>query len=287
MPVLGYSGFHTCLAMKLSVTEAIRYGLSSELSWLMAGDPCPYCSEISLSSHICDEVQSNEGFFSRQHLKLCVSCGWWLIESYSLPSEDSSHGERTNHVGIFAKLLEFSDGLTNAPLEAIRAHIVKNKRTFEGLSSRAFEKIAASVISDYFDCDVVLTGHSKDRGVDMYSVISDKPWAFQFKRRLTGKPEGIEKVREFLGALVENRTPNGLFLTTAPKFTQGALSLSNSLQTMDAGYKIELVDGESFKSMFDLTFKKGNQTWAKFWNGNVDSVYSEISEFGLSYPTKA
>lgn len=266
--------------MTLPFEEASKFGMPSELTWLTMGDPCPYCSIQSLSSHIHDSDHLENRAFNRQHLMLCITCGWWIIESFSVVDYQS----KNNHTAVFAKLQQFDSSHSDIPAEALRSYIAKNEGKFECMSARMFEQLAAAIISETYDCEVRLTAHSRDRGIDMYSVISDNPWAFQFKRRLNGKPEGVEKVREFLGSLVENNVPNGLFLTTAPRYTAGALELYQSNNLGLAGYKMELIDGADFKDMFNLSFRKGNQGWSSFWKGGEDIIFEKLALDGIVDP---
>jgi hypothetical protein len=191
MAILSYYGVERVSGMRLDIRRAIQFGLSSNLIWLMAGDPCPYCHEQLLSQHAC------AGDTNIHHLGLCVSCGWWILEDKWKANTNGTY--RSD--GLIAKLAEFQEADHLVPMNALRAYVAGQRTKFDKISPRAFERLAADVLAEHFKCEVRLSGHSKDGGIDMYAVIGERTWAFQVKRRLSARPEGIEGVREFLGAL--------------------------------------------------------------------------------------
>jgi|GEM_PF-5745923 len=249
--------------------------MTSELQWYFLGDPCVYCGASSLCSTFYDERTAGEAALVRHKMVVCPLCGWWLKNERRIVEHEQP--TLAAEYTYLSSLREFDCLDENAPLDLVRAYIAKRWDNIRDVHPRKVEQIAAAAFSDFFGCEVRLTAYSKDGGVDMYAVISNSPWAFQVKR--TGQmAEGVEKVREFLGAMVENGIANGVFVTTARKFTKGARAVGISPHVIRQGVQLELVDGNSFAEIFDLHYFEQSPPWKDCWPGALGDVKASIEE---------
>ena len=98
--------------------------------------------------------------------------------------------------------------------------------------------------------------YSKDGGIDFVLVNSEKgiECAFQVKRRLTGKPEPIRYVREFLGAVAMSPYDKCYYVTTSSRFTQsGSQVLSAQPFLQHRQIECHLVNGKHLLQLLRTT----------------------------------
>lgn len=180
------------------------------------------------------------------HLVLCKRCGWfrtltqWFIDSPVFPI-------------IFAEsaVLQKKD-ISNAdvPLEELRSHLVRNWGDRRTISAGRAEELVASVFREHLDGEIHYTTNgvfSPDGGIDFVVVQSESgvEYAFQVKRRLTDKPECVQSVRSFVGALATSKFARGYFVTMAPRFTSTTVSEMEDARVnlTTRNLRIELIDG--------------------------------------------
>ncbi len=247
----------------------------SELMWYFLGDPCSFCRRSDMCGSLFDERSQATDNFIRHHIVVCPLCGWWLKKEQHINQEQMQ--SRAQEFTFISILKEFDCQDQDTPLDLVRSYVAKQWGNIKDLHPRKVEEIAASAFSDFFGCEVKLTAYSKDGGIDMYSVISNSPWAFQIKRNRAAT-EGVEKVREFLGAMVEHGVPNGIFVTTAEKFTKGALAVKRSTHIIGRGIRLELIDGHAFSNIFNLHYFEKSPPWKDCWPGPLGEVAEAVRE---------
>ena len=145
------------------------------------------------------------------------------------------------------------------------------------LHPRKVEQLASEVFQNHLGCKVELTAYSNDKGIDMYAVKNNQPWAFQIKR--TAKPsQGVKQVREFIGAMVVQNIPKGVFVTTANRFTQFAQNEAQAITNFEDHAELQLVDGERFKELFEIAYFEQQPPWKNIWPGDLKQLNEDIAE---------
>jgi hypothetical protein len=198
---------------------------------------CPYCgSRMKNVKH--DIIEAFGGVWA-QVLDECTGCGWWRSREfpnnfvngfwrigllYEMPEKTASN--------VSARLLEF----------------IKDENRLFRMEASEFEFLVGEVLSDLYRCEVVHVGRTGDGGIDLILLESDVgKIPVQVKRRTdSGKVEGVSIIREFRGAMVLTGASEGMFVTTAQRFTKGAQDASLPAPGHLVQQKIHLMDGRRF-----------------------------------------
>lgn len=211
--------------------------------WLR--NDCPFCG--ARKPTVRTEAEGDRSIA----VSACVECGWWESEDVTLLESD-------NHYDAFvfcrrALLREFDISDVNAPLSAVRTHLLRQRNDLRLLSPHVLEVLIGNVLSEHLNCEVIHVGGPGDGGIDLLAVDADRPWAIQVKRRgPTVGHESVAPVREFVGALITAGHRRGMFVTTAPHFTQAARTTSEKAAASLAIDRVELLDGGALASIMDL-----------------------------------
>lgn len=210
---------------------------------------CPYCS-TALTQIVRVQPDTPSGSSNRpEHtLKQCSKCGWWFYD-FCLWGYINDCWDWFYYEGVL-KTFDFSS--LEVPVSVLKSHLSKRFEDIRSIHPKKFEELCADIFSDYMDCEVRLTAYSKDGGIDLYAIDGDTKLAIQLKRRARAVVESVESVRAFLGAMIVDGTPNGLFCTTADHFSRDALAATGSAALLDYGITLDLVDFHELAQIFDI-----------------------------------
>ena len=198
-----------------------------------------------------DEVRQG---CSTPHVKArsCPRCGWWESENtVFLQNELGSLSYDSYTLFRRAYLRNFAIFDDDAPLAALRAHLVRHPKDLNRISPRKLEVLVGSIFSDFFSCETVHVGGPGDGGVDLLLLMGDTPALVQVKQRMDPKKaEAVSSIREFLGAMVLRGGRIGIFVSTARNFTTPAQEAANRASTVVT--KMELVDAAKLIDMLKI-----------------------------------
>ncbi len=212
---------------------------------IMTSGCCPYCGHrLQFFGQPDNEPLIGDQSFAGE----CESCGWWFCQYQQVRHAEGLYDGGEYHEGI---LSELDVSALDVPTGLLIQHLRSKFDDVRFLHPRMFERLCESVLSEHFNCEVRLTGYSKDKGVDLYLIRCETTRAVQLKRRSRTISEGVAPVREFLGAMVENEMQTGIFISTAPSFTRGAREFAASPALGRRGMKIELIDAHGLEEIFD------------------------------------
>jgi hypothetical protein len=216
---------------------------------------CKYCaSPLRL---VYDERQGQEwqdSDYRRVRVSVC-QCGWWNAEDvYSATTYESRLGgydwQCINSQGRL-RLFDISDA--HAPTESLREVLSSGRFATHQIDPYALERLVGDVLADFFDCEVRHVGRSGDGGIDLLVLDADQPRAVQVKRRSNNKAESVAFVREFLGAMVLAGHMEGIFVSTAPRFSPPAIEAAKSTRLRRYATRIDLLDANALTNLIRST----------------------------------
>ena len=198
---------------------------------------CVFC-DIELKSF---DLPSTDEFEvgTKKTGKICPECGWWkIIETKK--SSDLIYEPQiiASSIGSLQEL-DLSD--ISLPLGEGKNYLSKPPNKIMDLNPRMFEELVASVFKD-IGYNVNLSAHSTDGGIDIFlsgrenDIIGVQ--VKRYKQRI-----GVEQIRSMAGAMVLNKIPKGIFVTTSD-FSKQATKTSDDLK--GRGYPIELINADRF-----------------------------------------
>lgn len=215
---------------------------------------CSYCNR-KVKPVLSIEHEYNPGLESATAIEWlsirvygCGHCGWWCETKTFVDS--ATWTEQCRTVSI---LREFAPSDVSLPLQTLRMELLKRPEVLYDIHSRKFEHLVADVVGNFYKTDVRVVGKTGDRGIDLVYLDGDTPVAIQVKRRQ--RPDMVETVklvREFLGALVLEGFKRAKIITTAEKFTRGAIQASREAigkPHIDIE-EFDLIDAKGFYEMF-------------------------------------
>jgi hypothetical protein len=247
----GENELHELVTMRVDLFNSMdpsKNSLQGSLTdWL--GSKCYICGAHTV--RVKDEVN---GPHSAPHVKAraCPRCGWWESENtVFLETELGSLSYDSYTLFRRAYLRDFAIFDNNAPLEALRVHLVRHPKDLNRISPRKLERLVGSIFSDFFSCETVHVGGPRDGGFDLLLLMSDTPALVQVKQRMDPKKsEAVSSIREFLGAMVLKGGRIGFFVSTARRFSPLAQEAANKAKTVVE--KIELVDASKLIDMLKI-----------------------------------
>jgi len=225
-------------------------------------EKCKYCGtpmEIPMN-----EIENGGGGSSWvNRVYSCSRCGWW----YELDQDEIYIGEGDYFATTrykFGTLREYDVESISVPIMVLRRALLKNINLLFSIHPTKMEQLVGSVFRDYFSCDVMHLGKSKDGGIDLLLIDGDKQYVVQVKRRSTSRSvEGVDVVRELVGAMVLTQQRSGIFVTTADHFTRPAMNAVKTARKLGVVKKIELIDIHRFIDVLNLTADKVEMPWEK------------------------
>jgi hypothetical protein len=103
---------------------------------------------------------------------------------------------------VHAILKEFKTNDVNLPIAALLNALAKDKRLLHQIHPTKMEELAQSVLSDFFNCEVMHVGKAGDGGKDLIVIQKDEPILVQVKRRSKENAvESVSTVRDILGTI--------------------------------------------------------------------------------------
>jgi Restriction endonuclease len=189
---------------------------------------CPYCSTDLVTKrreHVDPFQQQRLAYDSTVVSKTCHRCSWWYLQvEYTADHHDFELVDRgyETYEGIISR---FSNDLWRQPILFVEQELREYRKGLASVSGHEMEKIVGQLIAQYEECEVRHIGRTSDGGIDLLIVKGETTTAVQVKHRGSGrarKSEGIECVREFVGALVVEQYSRGLFVTTDAAFSKPA-----------------------------------------------------------------
>jgi restriction endonuclease Mrr len=165
-------------------------------------------------------------------------CGWW----YAIERADgwANSGDPLAYHGI---LRSFDLRSSSIPMEVLRSELPRQLDKIGYLHPNRMEDLVAEVLRGAFDCEVRSLGYTKDGGVDLLVLLSDDPVAVQVKRRQRrNATEGVEGVREFLGAALLKGHHRLLYVSTADHYSADAGAAARRAKDCGLVNSYELVD---------------------------------------------
>ncbi len=196
----------------------------------------------------------------------CPACGWWCaIQEIQYDTPGMPYEAYQWAAGALIKQ-EFPE--IAAPISEVRSYLCARYDQRFQIDPYRLEDVVASIFRSS-GCEVELTSRSNDGGLDVFGLDrGGQAFGVQVKRYR--ERIEIEQLRAFVGALVLNGLPSGVFVTTSD-FTAGASKLrkkakttgiqlecadANKLFEMVKAAQIEDFDQESVKSLA-LTYSRG------------------------------
>ncbi len=210
---------------------------------------CDYCSTKLLRI----EGQVHEVSNYRDYcFWYCRKCRFWQARfrpdpsCYDMPPPDF-------HAYI-SKLREFNGDLPEGCNEELASHIRQCPALLHSFNPTRFEKFVADVFrANYTNAEVLHVGKPHDGGVDVLLIDTGKEdWLIQVKRRKSqNRSEGVNTIRNVLGAMIENRTHNSIIISTAKQFSRYAIQTASAAKVKPYCMTIKLVDKGVFNKMLD------------------------------------
>jgi restriction system protein len=166
---------------------------------------------------------------------------------------------------VQAVLRKFNISGIDVPTQELSTYLVKKYDNRFDIHPRKLEEIVASIFRNT-SYEVELTSYSKDNGIDLFLFRdgANTPTVVQVKRYKRDRRIGVSAIREFLGAMVYNNSPHGIFVTTST-FTQGSLDTTKSEVLRKRGFEIELWDANRLFDALSLIRHDQLPSWQKFW----------------------
>jgi len=227
---------------------------------------CIYCYKELDLIHLEEpsQVDNLESSIKFDTVHFCRLCGWWFVSVWQSRNIQSYGHAEGNITGI---LRQYNLADTQAPIDEIRKYIERHPNGSALVNPACFEKVVGAIFADFYNCEVLHVGKSKDKGVDLIMIHGDSPQFIQVKRRSTnGAVEGVQAVRELLGCQLINNWPKGVLVTSAKSFTTYARKEVSSPNLQKFGIELKLVDFPELLSMANIA----NRQIKPYWNDIVD-----------------
>lgn len=234
---------------------------------------CKFCrGELErLDSRMRQGITSDNYWIrARQSVRGCLDCGWWRYEF-----ERSTEIQSIRSVAI-GSVLRTDDTKFWAPVPVLRDFIAKNPDYLRtDIDPIVLEQLLRDVFSDYFDAEVRWTGRGKDGGFDLFHVLSNEPCLYQVKRRgPTSSAESVVPLRALLGTMVVRGAVDGIYVTTADRFTGPAQQEAEWAR--ERGYNLQLLDYRALLDVLEATLPKNVRPYEPPWRQD-SSFYEEIA----------
>ena len=237
-----------------------------------AGVSCKYCGTEMDRPVDC---RFNGPFPTTQVIRQvlsCPKCGWWHCFSGS----NSYCGDGEWIVGSewrFGVLRKFDTDSIETPLNSLRMVLNDRPTLLHEIHPKKLEQLVGSVFRDHLDCEVRHVGRTSDGGIDLILIDASEPQVVQVKRRANPKSrEGVEALREFIGAMVLDERRKGIFVTTADRYTRGAKNAARQAQILGVVDQLDLIDVHRFIEMLRVTHTKVDLPWQIALRGSISDT---------------
>jgi restriction system protein len=184
---------------------------------------------------------------SETYVDYCPCCGWWRIIQHLYIVSTGKWQIWNMAFGCAAALKELNLKDINIPLHEVRSYLTAKYDSRFHINPKVFEDVVGSVFKDIgYETHVV--GRSGDGGIDVIlEDMNNHVIGVQVKR--SKNRIKVEQIRAFLGALVANNIPRGIFVTTS-EFQPGCRKTIDGLSASTS--KIELVNALQFYNALRL-----------------------------------
>lgn len=254
-----------------AIYEGYKNDGSVHRSFYPSTPTCPFCNRDlnkvfskAIIEYDPDDKDSTKDIHHSMTASSC-SCGWWKVEHLETPDAHNLYASPAWFFSYRGVLRRFSVDDVTVPMEALRRAIAKRPDALDEISPRKMEELVGAVMSDFWPgSKCTLCGKSGDGGVDLILVINDKPFAVQVKHRENPKKgESVHHVTHFIGALMLNDIPNGVFVTSANHFSRQAEEAAATILERGHVESFELVARGAFLEMLRATRRHLSDPWRK------------------------
>jgi restriction endonuclease Mrr len=143
--------------------------------------------------------------------------------------------------------------------------LAQHREALHFISPTNLEHLVGRVFADFMSCEAVHLGGPSDGGIDLVLVHGDRDYVVQVKRRANpNSVEAVSGIREFIGAMLLSGSPNGLFVTTAPRFSASAATAAATASNRKIVDEIALIDGNRLFDVCGLTAPREAEPWKRF-----------------------
>ena len=247
---------------------------NSEEEETICENPLPDLEECAYCSTQLIKVENNtlEKEMHRDYcLWYCDYCRFWQARVYSafracMPPPDNW--------AYISKLREFDKNLPEGCSTELALHIRRHPDLLHSFSPKRFEKFVADVFqANYTNAEVLHVGKPGDGGIDVLLIeAGGEQWLIQVKRRKSQKcSEGVKTIRDILGAMVVEGTPQGIVVSTAERFSRPAIQAVTKASRN--GMTVHLVDKGILNKMLDPTLPD------RPWLDPISEIDEEISSY--------
>ncbi len=161
-------------------------------------------------------------------------------------------------------LREFAVDGSSVPIQSISRHLARNSTDLKAISPKTLELVVGSAFKEVMDCEAIHVGGPNDHGIDLILLDGERRYVVQVKRRESpDSAEAVSGIREFVGAMVIAQAVRGIFVTTAPKFSQQAKEAANKAEQTSLIERIELFDSSRLVDLLKLAVAKEPEPWTK------------------------
>jgi hypothetical protein len=123
--------------------------------------------------------------------------------------------------------------------------------------------LVADVFGETMDCEAIHVGGPNDGGIDLVLVEGDGRFVVQTKRRSGTAAESVSCIREFIGAMVVAGDVRGIFVSTAPHFSDSAVRTAAEAIKRGAVERIDLVNASRLVDVCRLAVQTADEYWEK------------------------
>jgi len=228
--------------------------------------------------YICKEKTITKEFDNKAKIRYCPNCGWWESEKDVYINQ---YGKSMYEYEVFtvlrrAVLKQFQLFSDEVPLDSLITYIKKNPNEINKISPKKLELLVKSVFEEYFNCEVIHVGGPQDGGYDLVLVLNETPILIQVKQHYDPqKIEPVSYIREFIGAMTLENSKNGIFVTTASRFSRPSQEAVKRVQSIHQ-MNIELYDSSKIKDVLKLV-KNENDSWKQKGISFREYSYEELS----------
>ncbi len=236
------------------------YFLADKRFFKKGTSKCKFCkSQLDIPHKL---IEQNSGAFDNIEVVYdCLHCGWWYY-SYDESMYVGEGGFYQTGTYLWGLLRKYSEKAKDLPLTTLRNELKKKPEIIYQLHPTKFEELVGSVFRDFYNCEVKHVGKTNDGGIDLILVRSDSDTIIQVKRReKPNSTEGVSVIRELIGTIQLSEKRNGIFVTSAEKFSTQATKTSEKAKKLNLVDKLELIDYNRFIDMMGLVSSKIERPW--------------------------
>jgi HJR/Mrr/RecB family endonuclease len=215
---------------------------------------CPQCD-----SKLAEVVPPSLAYeIGRTMVRTCNNCGYWEMEEILKndwtiehpPVESTQCDEVSRSIHRRSVIKHFAVSGIDVPIRSLSKYILRNPDEIQHIHPNKMEELVGHVFRETMDCEVSHLGGPNDGGIDLLLIQSDKTFAIQVKRRASrSTAEPVSSIREFLGALILTQQRNGVFVTSAPRFSGPAKSAAKIAVELGSVDFLQLTDSSGVLNM--------------------------------------